>query len=238
LKILLLIGFFDSFLFPRADLYEDQFNPAQLHQKKTEVILTSEVRFGLAELCTFCAYSQIDRYSLEVASFGNENYRENFLQFGFGFPVMEKIALGMSVAGMNVRITDINNEFIYGLRAGARFESGPFLIGAWANNFNIPRLSSVDYIPVSYSLRFDYQAASTVDFRFALCGKGRELPFYNFGLAFTPHRSLLLTLGANTKPILLEYGLRFSVGKMFLNYSGKRHQQLGLTHILGLGFTQ
>ena len=238
MNILLLIGFFDSFIFPRTLLYEKQFNPAELYEKENAVILTSEVRFGLSELRTFGVYSQISHYSLEAASFGNEHYRENFLQFGFGFPVAEKVALGLSVAGFNVRVTDISNEFTYGLKAGVRFASGPFLASAWMNNFNVPRISSADYIPISYSVQVDYAAMSKLSFDFALRGVERELPSYNFGVAFVPHQSLLLALGVNTKPVALEYALRLSAGKMFFSYSGNRHQQLGLTHVLGLGFIQ
>jgi hypothetical protein len=236
--LLLLIGFFDSFLFPRSILHESQFNPAHLQEKRFEVILTSEMRFELPELRTFGVYSQIDRYSLKATSFGCESYRENFFEFGFGFPIGDNFALGINVAGLNMWIKDISNEFTYGLKMGGKFENELFLISSWVNNINVPRLSPVDYVPVSYSARFDYKASPTLDFGFAVRGVETGLPFYNFGLTFLPHEILLLSLSVNTKPMLLEYGLQFSLGKMFLSYSGNRHQQLGLTHNLGLGFAQ
>lgn len=236
--LLLLIGFFDSFLFPRSILHESQFNPAHLQEKRFEVILTSEMRFDLPELRTFGVYSQIDRYSLKATSFGCESYRENFFEFGLGFPIGDNFALGINVAGLNMWIKDISNEFTYGLKMGGKFENELFLISSWVNNINVPRLSPVDYVPVSYSVRFDYKASPTLDFGFAVRGVETGLPFYNFGLTFLPHEILLLSLSVNTKPMLLEYGLKFSLGKMFLSYSGNRHQQLGLTHNLGLGFAQ
>ncbi|MGB7054059.1 MAG: hypothetical protein WBE28_01905 [bacterium] len=236
--LLLLIGFFDSFLFPRSILHESQFNPAHLQEKRFEVILTSEMRFELPELRTFGVYSQIDRYSLKATSFGCESYRENFLEFGLGFPIGDNFALGINVAGLNMWIKDISNEFTYGLKMGGKFENELFLISSWVNNINVPRLSPVDYVPVSYSVRFDYKASPSLDFGFAVRGVETGLPFYNFGLTFLPHEILLLSLSVNTKPMLLEYGLQFSLGKMFLSYSGNRHQQLGLTHNLGLGFAQ
>lgn len=236
--LLLLIGFFDSFLFPRNILHESQFNPAHLQEKRFEVILTSEMRFELAELRTFGVYSQIDRYSLKATSFGCESYRENSFEFGLGFPIGDNFALGVNVAGLNMWIKGISNEFTYGLKMGGKFENELFLISSWVNNINVPRLSPVDYVPVSYSVRFDYKASPSFDFGFAVRGVETGLPFYNFGLTFLPHEILLLSLSVNTKPMLLEYGLQFSLGKMFLSYSGNRHQQLGLTHNLGLGFAQ
>jgi len=231
-----LVGFFDSFLFPRSILCEQQFNPAQLHKERSEILLTSEMRFELSELRTFIIFSQVDRYSLQVASFGNDLYRENFFEFGFGFPVGKGFALGINVAGLNCWFKDISNDFIYSLKIGGQYENAPFLVAAWINNFNIPRLSSIDYVPLSYSLDVDYQALPTLLFDFAIRGADTELPFYNFGLTFLPHKVLALVIGVNTRPMLLEYGLRLSLGKMSLSYSGNRHQQLGLTHSLGLGF--
>ena len=234
--LLLLVGVFDSFLFPRSILYEQQFNPAQLRTERSEILLASEMRFELSELRTFVIFSQVDRYSVQVASFGNELYRENFFEFGFGFPLGKDFALGINVAGLNCWLKEISNDFTYSLKIGGQYENVPFLVAAWVNNVNIPRISSIDYVPLSYSLRVKYQALPNVHFDFAVRGVDTELPFYKFGLAFSPHKMMDLVLGVITKPMLLEYGLRLSLGKMFLSYSGNRHQQLGFTHSLGLGF--
>ncbi|MGD8978485.1 MAG: hypothetical protein PVH23_00240 [candidate division WOR-3 bacterium] len=238
MKLLLLISFFDTFLFPRNILHEDQFNPAHLQEKRFEIVLASEMRFELAELRTFGLYSQIDRYSLKATSFGCESYRENFFAFGFGFPVGGNFAVGINVAGLNVWIKDMCNEFTYGLKIGGQFENELFLISSWINNINVPRVSALDYVPLSYSVRFLYKVSSNLHFRLAVRGVEAELPFYNFGLTFAPREMLLLSLSVNSRPILLEYGLRLSLGKMFLGYSGNRHQQLGLTHSIGMGFVQ
>ena len=238
MKLLLLISFFDSFLFPRSILHEGQFNPAHLQEKRFEVVLTSEMRFELAELRTFGLYSQIDRYSLKATSFGCESYRENFFAFGFGFPVGRNFALGINVAGLNVWIKDMCNEFTYGLKIGGQFENEFFLVSSWINNINVPRLSTTDYVPLSYSVRFLHKVSSNLDFRLAVRGVEAELPFYNFGVIFSPREMLLLSMSVNSRPLLLEYGLQLSLGKMFLRYSGNRHQQLGLTHNIGMGFTQ
>jgi hypothetical protein len=238
LSILLLISFFDSFLFPRDVLHERQFNPAYLHERKLEVLLTSEVRFQLSELRTFELYSQINRYSLKVASFGNDIYRENIFEFGFGFPVGQSLSLGLNAAGLNVWIKDVSNDFTYTLKAGGQFENDPFLVSVLINNINVPRISSFDYVPISYSLRLEYAATRILRFDFAMRGVEAELPFYNFGLVLSPHNSLLLSLKVNTKPLLLEYGVQLLLGKMLFNYAGNRHQQLGLTHNIGLGFVR
>jgi hypothetical protein len=218
-------------------MFENQFNPAYLHQEKFEIILVSEKRFELSELQTFGIYSQINRYSLKAVSFGSDVYRENFLEVGVGFPVARKFAFGINFAGLNTWIKDFSNDFTYTIKAGGQFEGDPFLIGVWVNNLNVPRVSSADYAPISYSVRFEYKAQRNLNFDFTIRGVEVELPFYSFGLMFTPHEMTCFGISINTKPILLQYGLKIILGPLFLSYSGSRHQQLGLTHNLGLGYS-
>ena len=202
------------------------------------MMLTSETRFELPELRTFNFHCQVDRYNLRLTSFGCEAYRENFLEFGFGFPISKDLALGLSVSGLNVWVRDVYNEFAYGVKIGGSYENEPIRISSWVNNINVPRVSAIDYIPVSYALRFDYRASPALDFCFAARGVETELPFYNFGVTFSPYEVISLSLSVNTKPMLLEYGLQLSLGRMLFSYSGNRHQQLGLTHNVGMGFVQ
>ncbi|MDH4210415.1 MAG: hypothetical protein OEV79_03085 [candidate division WOR-3 bacterium] len=238
MKILLLVGFFESFLFPRSILHEGNFNPAQLHERRFELMAGSEVRYELAELRTYYLHSQVNSFSVRFASFGGELYRENFLELGFGFPLGEQFSAGFNIAGLNSWVRDVSNEFAYAIKVGGQFESAPLVVGVWVNNVNVPRVSSIDYTPVSYSLRLDYLARGNLDFCFSVLGVETELPFYKFGVIFIPHEITLLSLGINTKPITIEYGLKVTFGSMYVFYSGNRHQQLGLTHNVGLGFAR
>lgn len=238
MKILLLVGFFESFLFPRSVLHESYFNPAQLRDSRFELILGTEVRYELSALRTYYLRSQVNTYSIGLTSFGNELYRENFLEFGFGFPLGEKYSAGINIAGLNSWVKDVSNEFAYAIKAGGHFESAPFAVGIWINNLNVPRISPLDHTPISYSLCVDYRARGNLDFCLSVSGVETELPFYRFGVNFVPHEISLLSVAVNTKPLIIEYGLKVAFGKMFVFYSGNRHQQLGLTHNLGLGFSQ
>lgn len=238
MKLLILFGFFESFLFPRSVLHQEEFNPAQLHREKFEFVFGSETRYGLAELRTFYLYSQFDRYGIELASFGSDLYRENFFQFGFGFPVGGKFAAGFNVAGLNSWVKDLSNDFAYAIKAGGQFQADVVMVSAWVNNINVPRISTVDYAPVTYSARLEYKPRRNIDFNFAVLGVETGFPFYRCGVEYAPHRNMLLSLGFSTRPIILEYGLKISIGSMRLLYSGNRHQQLGLTHDFGIGFTR
>lgn len=238
MKILLLLGFFESFIFPRNILYEIDFNPAELHRSKFELIAGSEIRYELAELRTYYLHSQLGCYGMKFASFGNELYRENFLEIGFGFPIDQHFSAGAYIAGLNCWVKDVSNDFSYAIKAGGQFESAPFKVSLWVNNINVPRISSVDFAPISYSLRSDYSARNDLNFHFSVSGVETDLPFYKFGAAYRAHDVILLSMGISTKPITFEYGLQIAFGHMFVFYSGNRHQQLGLTHNLGMGFSR
>ncbi len=236
--VLLLVGFFDLFLFPDNILHDARFNPAFLQDERIEVMLSSELRYELSDLRTFCLHTQVKRYGMKAVSFGNELYRENVLEIGAGFPVATGLGVGFSVTGMNCWIRDVANEFTYAVKLGACFDAGLFSVSGWLNNMNIPRISSIDCAPASYSVRFGYRAHERLDLCLAVNGTSADPPFYTVRASFTPIEVMRLAAGVSTAPVLLEYGMTVALGRMFLNYAGSRHPQLGLTHSLGFGFVR
>lgn len=236
--VFLLLGFFDSFLFPANIFQEEQFNPAYLHRERFEVTVGSEQRFELPELRTVGIYSQVGRYAVRAASHGHELYRENYLGVGAGISVTQHIAFGFGVAGMNCLVRDLSNDFTYSLKAGGLFETSGWAVSAWVNNVNVPRISAVDYAPVSYAARFAYRPRPDLDFSIAIRGVALDAPFYNCAVQFAPHEIMRLGLGVNTEPLLLEFGMKVAPGRICLSYAGSRHPQLGMTHSFGVGFTQ
>ena len=231
-----LFAIFETFLFPRGILSENQFNPATLHQNQFEITIDTEVKFGLTELRIHRIHSQIRTYSISVASFGNDIYRENIVGLGLSFPVVEKLAAGFNISAINYWIKDNCSCFGYSLRIGAIFWNNPIELGAWINNINMPKFSEVDYVPLSYSFRGRFLAMENLSFYFATRGLDTDLPFFNFGLFYAPYKIIEFGMGINTDPILLEYGLKIFVGQFDLYYSGSNHRQLGLSHQLGVGF--
>jgi hypothetical protein len=235
---ILLIGFFDAFLFPGSMLHEEQFNPAYLHERKFEVMLGSEQRFELPELRTAMVYSQVGQYSVRASSFGHDLYRESILEFNAGFAVTENVALGFGIAGMNCLIRDVCNDFTYSIKAGGLLNVGDLSVSTWVNNVNVPRVSAVDCAPVSYAVRLDHRPRANLGLNLSVRGVADGMPFYTCGILFAPHGIMLLGLGVSTKPFLFEYGMKLSPGTVFFSYSGSRHPQLGMTHFFTVGFTQ
>lgn len=236
MSILFLFAVFESSLFPHSILLENQFNPATLYQKQFEIIAGTEVKFGLPELRTYTIYSQIKSYSIAVTSFGSDLYKENVIGFGFGFPVVKKLAVGLNISLLNYWIKEHYSHLGYSIRVGGFFQNSPFEIGAWVNNINIPRFSEIDYVPLSYSVRCSYFAVHNLSFNFAIRGVETDLPFFNFGAFYSPYKIIELAAGINTEPLLLEYGLKINLGEFTMGYAGSHHRQLGLSHQLSIAF--
>ena len=234
--VFFLFTIYESFLFPRSFFVETQFNPANLNQEQLRIFAGSEIKFGLGELRTHTLCSQLKSYNINLASFGNDLYKENLIGLGFCFSVIEKMAFGIDISVLNYWIKDNYSRFGYSIKLGGIFSNGPVEIGAWANNINIPKFSEIDYIPPSYSLRCDYFATDNLSLGFAVRGVEKDLPFFNFGLLYSPHEIIELGISVNTEPILLEYGLQIYIGDFVVNYFGSNHLQLGLSHLFSLGF--
>lgn len=234
--IISLFAIFESLLFPHNIFSENQFNPASLHQQNFELIIGTGSNFGLSELRTYTIHSAIKLYRINATSFGNDIYRENMFNAGLSFPVVEKLAAGFSIAMYNYWVKDMCNRFTYSLKIGALYKNSPLEIGGWINNINIPKFSDIDYLPPTYSLRINYLPGNNLSFAFAIRGIETDLPFYNFGLSYSPYKMITLGAGVNTDPMYLEYVLKLNLGNFILDYTGKNHRYLGLSHYFSVGF--
>lgn len=234
--VIALFAVFESLLFPRSIFYESQFNPASLYPEKFELIIGTGTHFGLSDLRTYTIHSEIKLYRISATSFGNDIYRENTVNAGLSFPVVEKLAAGFSIAMYNYWVKDIYNRFTYSLKVGGMYRNNLLEIGGWVNNINIPKFSDIDYLPPTYSLKLKYLTKTNFSFAFAIRGRETDLPFYNVSLSYSPYKIITFGAGVNTEPMYFEYMLRLDLGNFILDYTGSNHRYLGLSHYFSVGF--
>lgn len=234
---LFLIGVFETTLFPQSLFFENQFNPTLESRENLQLVAGTGTKFGLSELRTYHIYATFKTYRLKVHSFGNDLYRENMLRLGRCFGIRELWFVGFNVSVLNNWVRDNFNRYTYSLSLSSAFQKRTVKVSGWICNLNLPRLSSTDYLPISYSVRFDYLPTDKLDFVFALRGMKKDIPFFNFGILFSPHEMINIGTGANTDPLYLEYILRINVGDFNVSYSGSNHQYLGLSHAFNLEFS-
>ncbi|MGB3340120.1 MAG: hypothetical protein WBB37_01395 [bacterium] len=234
--ILIMIGVFETTLFPQNIFLEKEFNPTLENRERFQIVIGTGSKFQLPELRTYYLYSSLRSYRLSAHSFGNELYRENMLKLGSCFRIRKLWSVGFSVGLLNNWVMDNFNRFTYSLCLSSSFQTKNVKASGWVNNLNLPRLSRVDHLPLSYSIRFDYQTNNRFDFAFALRGMNKDLPFFNFGVIFSPYKIIQIGTAVNTEPLYLEYMIKLNVGDFILVYSGSNHQYLGLSHAFNLNF--
>jgi hypothetical protein len=232
----MMLGVFETTLFPQNIFFEREFNPTLENRERFQVVIGTGSKFQLPELRTYYLYSSLRSYRLSACSFGNELYRENVLRLGSCFSFQKLWSVGFGVGLLNNWVRDYSNRFTYSLCLSSAFQKRNMKLSAWVNNLNFPRLSRVDQLPLSYSIRFDYQTKNRFEFAFAVRGMNKELPFFNFGITFAPYKIIDIGTGVNTDPIYLEYMVKLNLGDFILVYSGSNHQYLGLSHAFNLKF--
>lgn len=234
---LTLFTIFESLLFPRSIFLGDQFNPASLKQQGMEVNIGTGVNFGLSDLRTYAIHSKIESYDISILSFGNDIYRENMISAGMSFPVTEKCAAGISAAVLNYWVEGNYNRFSYSLKIAGLYQNSAVEIGAWVNNINIPKFSSIDYLPPNYSMRFTCFTKKNLCFIFAIRGIELDLPFFNFGFTYSPYKMITFGTGINTDPMYVEYTAKLNLKNFILQYTGSNHRYLSLSHFLSVCFS-
>jgi len=234
--VFFLFRLFESGLFPAHAVFQEEFNPAHLAYRHFEVSSFGQERFGLAEFRTLELSLAIRSGAVALNTFGNENYRENQLAFGFGGAVNGRLAAGAEVDILNCWIREQANRFSYRLKFGGLGQAGPFTIASWLNNVNRPRFNETDRLPLSYGLDFRFAASERFSPCFSILGAEGTRPFFKFGFDLTLAAPVRLTGGINSDPVQVEYGIRFRFRAYNFVYAGSTHQQLGLTHGLGFQF--
>ena len=235
--VIVLFTLFESQLFPHSIFLEDQYNPATYYQDGFEINIETGTRFGLPELRTYTIHSKIESYGISVISFGNDIYRENVVCANLSFRIVQKLTAGFGITMLNYWVKDYCSRLRYSMTAGFCFQEKGVTLDGWIAHLNTPHFNGLDEIPVVYSLKLRYLTKPAVSLIFSVRGMDSELPFYNFGLTYAPSQGILFGLGANTDPVFLEYVVQINAGTIHLDYTGKTHQYLGLSHFFGLRYT-
>ena len=232
--VLALFGLFESALFPEYDLIEETYNPARLARERVAFTCAGQQKFGLADLRSCAGYIQCGRVGLTLHSFGNPYYREQRIGLGFGFPAGPAVSAGFEATLLNCRIPQRIPLWGYALKAGCRLDLDRSGIEIWLNNINRPVFTSGDRLPLSAALRAEYAAVRRLTLYAAAMGREDGSPNVRFGLLLDPAPAARIQAGVATDPVLIEYGIRLTAGRLRCLYTGSLHPRLGLTHCLGL----
>ncbi len=230
MTIFFLINLFENFLLPDLDKFSSRFDPAVLVGQQFLIQAGCWQKFGIANLRTYTARIEYRAYDISLYSFGDENYRENIVEFGGRFAVLPNVGLGIGIAVLNNWIRDYSNRFAYTIKSGGILRTTNLEFEFLLNHINSPKFSEIDYLPFSYLAGLRYHVNRYVQPYAGIAGIVENNPYFCFGIAIRPLETLRFYSGVKTECFLLEYGVMISAGRIAFSYEGSNHPQLGLSH--------
>lgn len=174
--------------------------------------------------------------SLSLSSFGFSLYRETFGSFSAAYTGIEHFSAGSS---LSLNYLSIQN---YGTALAATIDIGliyslteEFNIGASIANLNGAGFGEDDIprtIVAGVSYRLLDNAMATLD----LVKDIRFEPTFRAGIEFSPHEIIIVRSGLQGEPSRLFGGIGIRVLPLVVEYGVATHDDLGLTHSIGISF--
>lgn len=220
-------------------------NPAGLGQLKWRElgVFYSPSPYGLSELSNFyAAYSEplpFGSAAIGAMTYGFRLYRENKVSLGFSFQYGDNIFLG---AAANYKSVSISN---YGNRGTLLFDLGLILIlpGDFKFGFsyrNITRNSfgfNTDELPVVMQTGLSYRPINNLTISLAVEKDIRYDASPSLGINYRIIKNLAIRSGYAEGPPKFSFGVGIFYSFITVNYAVYTHQELGLTHQVGIIFS-
>ncbi len=196
--------------------------------------------FGLSELAHgYAAFSEPFSFGTIGAGFmtyGFELYRETKFGLSFSTVIEERFFLGASIFYQNLKIENYGSDGSILLNLGGlSYITSDLRLGFYLSNLARATYGDEpDQIPVRYNLGISYDALPELSLNGAL---EKELGFpvsFRFGVEYLIIQYLSLRMGTNTEPSTYSAGVGIHYSYFNLDYSLMSHQDLGLTHQVGL----
>ncbi len=234
--LIFIINLFENSLLPDYSINIPKFNPADYIDQRTSFSAGGEEKFGLSEMRTWSLNLRYRQFKLNLATFGNELYRENVLEIAGGFLVHKTLTSGIGIAILNNWIKEHANRYIYSIKFGSTFSAPNCKFVLCLNNINYPKFSEIDYLPLSYFGGLNYNLNRQFSPFIYIMGKQIERPFLKTGFFIKPANLFEFLIAVNTENFLFEYGVRIHLSRISFDYTGTNHRQLGLTHAFFINF--
>ena len=217
-------------------------NPAGIGQIRWREIgvFYSPEPFGLSELANaFAAYNEPFNFgsvAIGVMTYGFELYRESKVTIGFSYKNGDNIYFGTAI---NYQAVSIKN---YGSKNSFLFDIG--LLAYMTDDLrigfsykNITRSSygfQGDELPVVLNSGLSYQIIKNCNVNIAIEKDIRFPVSPRFGIEYQVIKQLTIRTGYSKEPVRYSFGVGINISIFRFNYALLSHQQLGMTHQIGL----
>ncbi|MFH1194466.1 MAG: hypothetical protein V1720_02060 [bacterium] len=217
-------------------------NPAGLPQMdwREFAVYYSPAPFGMNELANgYGAYHEptpFGSFGVGFMTYGYDLYRENKFALSYSRNFENKFFAGISVIYQTLHIQNYGNDgslnFIIG---GLAYLNRDFRIGFSAENLLRSTYGSEpDQIPVVFNAGVSFDALPEMTINAAV---QKEIDFpvsLRFGFEYNVIQYLSLRFGFNNQPNSYSAGIGINYSLLQLDYAVFTHQDLGLTHQVGI----
>lgn len=217
-------------------------NPAGLAQlNRREIgLYYSPAPFGFNQLANiYASYHEptiIGSFAVGFMNYGFDLYKENKISIAYANNVTNNFLLGATVSYQSVSIKNYGSTGTLLVNIGGLFFIQNNLRLGFAFN-NITRATYSNYknqIPIVFSTGLSYTLESNISINTAVI-KELDLPAsLRFGIEYNLLNYLDLRLGVSNMPRSFSSGIGINYSFVQLDYAVFTHQDLGLTHQVGL----
>jgi hypothetical protein len=217
-------------------------NPAGLSQIgwREVGIYYSPAPFGLTELANgYVAYAEpfsFGTVAIGGMTYGFDLYRESKVLVGYSYNYENKFFAGLTFNYHTFSIQNYGNtSALYLNLGGLVYITNQLRWGFAFSNINRASIGNEDdQIPVEFSTGFSYDLLNTLNINIAIEKDIRYKPSIQFGLEYNIIEYLSLRAGFQNEPARYSAGIGINYSIISLDYALFTHQDLGLTHQVGL----
>lgn len=217
-------------------------NPAGLSRiNSREIGLSySPSPFGIDKLSTgYIAYNEftsLGNISIGLMNYGFELYKENIFVLGYSKKILPNFYFGFNGKYKLINIKNYGKTNDFNISLGGIIDlTNNFYLGFSLQN-SLRFLNTKIKSPLIYTSGITYQAMGNTYFHFAII---KEINFpisFRLGIEYSIIDFIILRFGIQNEPNIYSGGLGIKYSFLNLDYSISTHQDLGLTHQIGLIF--
>ena len=173
-----------------------------------------------------------------VSSFGFSLYRETTGSLAIANGDLNNFGVGISLSFYHLSIAEYGTASAVALDAGVIYSLNEKInIGVAINNLNGASFGGDDDVPQTILAGISYRVIGEALVNVDLVKDIRYEPTYRASVEFSPHDILTIRTGIQGEPSRLFGGVGITIAPFTVGYGIATHEDLGLTHSIGISFT-
>ena len=219
-------------------------NPASSAQNSSLItsLFYSPSPFQLPQLSHFGLVTMQNFNGVNVGtgftSFGFSLYRETMFSFTSATMFTESFGAGLNIHANHLSIQSYGSATTAVVDLGAIFSAAENLnISISLNNISRSTFGADDDIPQIFISGFSYTVMEKTIVAVDIVHDVRYSTGYRAGIEFSPHEIITLRAGTQSEQARLFGGIGIKIFSFQIDYGIATHSELGLTHSIGISFS-